>query len=860
VFVRSPMIGRTLGRYEITAKIGAGGMGEVYRARDTHLEREVALKVLAAGLLSDEAAHRRFRKEALTLSRLNHPNIAILHDFATEDGVDFLIMELIPGTSLRDKIAKCELLQHDAIGCGLQLADALAAAHDKGVIHRDLKPGNVMMTPEGRLKVLDFGLATLLRRTDDPDATLSIGTAGGAGAGTPPYMSPEQLRNQPVDERTDIWSCGVIIFEMAAGYLPFQGATGIEMSLAILHEPPKALPAETPVSLRDFVLRCLAKDPAQRYQRAGELRAALESVNSGIHSPQPTPRRWRGGRAFSIAIAALVLLAAGAWLMPHLRHEWKPLSAHPAGARTRLAVLPLTGTESNAERAFGNGMIETLTTGLTQLTDAHSLDVIPASEIRDKHISTLQEAYQQFGVNLGLEMELQTAGDQVRVSYSLVDPATHKQLRGDTITAAASDPFGLEDKVAQSVLKALQVEVGPDEQKAMSAHGTQQPTAYDFYLQGRGYLQNYYVPESLENAILELNHALQQDPNYALAYAGLGQAYWYKYTMTKNGTWIAGARSACEHSANLQHDLASGHACLGLVLDGTGKYEEAQKEYEDAVKLDPSDESLLTGLAGVYEHLDRPDDAEKTFQRVIALRPNWAGGYDRLGGFYFRGARYEQAADAYQHVIDLAPDGVSGYSNLGSVYVVQGRYEEALPVLERAQSIVPTNPLILSNIATAYFYLRRYSDAAQAFRKAVELDPKNSELWGNLGDAYYWAPGVRPQAAEAYRRAILLGEESLKVNSRDGGVLAYVAQYLAMLGEEKEASRKISEAVRLAPHDSQVWLSAAIVYWQLGKKEDTLHAMQQSIARGLPRSQLRDTPNFDTLRADPRFQNLLSGT
>lgn len=855
VIASTPIIGRTLGRYRITAKIGAGGMGEVYCARDTHLERDVALKVLLAGLLPDEAAHRRFRNEALTLSRLNHPNIATLYDFATEDGMDFITMELIPGRSLREKIAKHELLEQDGISCGLQLADALAAAHDKGVIHRDLKPGNVMMTPEGRLKVLDFGLATLLRRADDPNATRSTVPGGGAGAGTPPYMSPEQLNGQPIDERTDIWSCGVILYEIAAGCLPFEGETWIALSSAIVSKEPKPLPDEVSVSVRDVVYRCLEKDPAQRYQRAGELRAALEAVQSGTHVPRSKPRRWNARYWLAAAIAVLVLLAAGAWFL----REWKTTHAPPV-SRTRLAVLPLTGTQNDAENAFGNGMIETLTTSLTQLTDAHSLDVIPAREIREKHISTLREAYQQFGVNLGLEMELQKSGDMVRVSYSLVDPKTHKQLRGDTITASAADPFGLQDKVAQSVLKALQIELDPHEQKAIIAHGTQQPTAYDFYLRGRGYLQNYYNPQSLENAILLLNHALQQDPNYASAYAGLGEAYWYKYEKTKSEIWIERARTACTHSVALQDTLASGHACLGLVMDGTGKYEGAQKEYEDAVQLDPSDESAVAGLAKVYEDLDRPDDAEKTFQRAILLRPNSPEGYGLLGAFYYNRARYDDAAIAFRHVIDLAPDGSSGYSNLGSVYVAQGRYEEALPVLQRAQEIIPTDGLIRSNIATVYFCLRRYSEAADAYKKAVELDPDNYELWGNLGDAYYWAPGMRAQAAPAYRRAIDLGSKSLRVNPRDGETLGYIAQYRAMLGKGKEASQNISDALQLAPHDSQVWLSAAIIYVQMGRMADTLHAMQQAVATGLPKNQLRDTPNFDTLRSDSRFKALLSSS
>jgi serine/threonine protein kinase/tetratricopeptide (TPR) repeat protein len=851
------MIGRTLGRYEITEKIGAGAMGEVYRARDTNLDRDVALKVLAVELLSDEEARRRFRKEALTLSRLNHPNIAVLYDFGTEDGTDFLTMELIPGISLREKIAKGELLLSDVVGCGLQLADALVAAHDKGVIHRDLKPGNVMITPEGRLKVLDFGLAILLRRVDDPNATQSVASRGGTVVGTPPYMSPEQLRGQPVDERTDIWSCGVILYEIAAGHLPFQGGTGIEISSAILHELPKPFPTEVPVSLSALVHRCLAKDPAQRYQRASELRAALEAVQSGVQPSQGRTRGWNTRYAIIAAVALLLLIGAGS-LMIYLLHAHSPHAHDSAGARTRLAVLPLAGMENGEERAFGNGMIETLTTGLTQLTDAHSLDVIPASEIRDKHISTLQEAYQQFGVTLGLEMELQTAGDQVRVSYSLVDPRTHKELHGDTITAPASDPFALQDRVTQSVLNALQIELGPGERKVMTAHRTLQPTAYDFYLQGRGYLQSYTSPQNLEKAIAVLKRALEQDPDYAAAYAGLGEAYWYKYKMTTNETWIARARSACARSVALEEDLASGHACLGLLLDGTGKYEEAQKEYEDAVALNSSDDRAVAGLARVYEHLNRADDAEKTFKRAVLLHPNSPEGYGLLGWFYYDRAQYDQAANAFQRVIELAPEGLSGYSNLGSVYIAQGRYQEALPVLERAQSILPS-AIVLSNLGTAYFCLRRYQDAARVFSQAVQLRPQDYDLWGNLGDAYYWAPGQRSQAAGAYRRAIELGEKSLKVNPRDSEVLAYVAQYRAMLGDENEANRNIWQALHLAPHSPYVWLSAAIIYSQFGRQPQTLEALRQCVANGITPIQLRDTPNFDTLRGDPQFRQLLSG-
>ncbi len=293
-------------------------------------------------------------------------------------------------------------------------------------------------------------------------------------------------------------------------------------------------------------------------------------------------------------------------------------------------------------------------------------------------------------------------------------------------------------------------------------------------------------------------------------------------------------------------------------MDGTGKYEEAQKEYEDAVALNSSDDRAVAGLARVYEHLNRADDAEKTFKRAVLLHPNSPEGYGLLGWFYYDRAQYDQAANAFQRVIELAPEGLSGYSNLGSVYIAQGRYQEALPVLERAQSILPS-AIVLSNLGTAYFCLRRYQDAARVFSQAVQLRPQDYDLWGNLGDAYYWAPGQRSQAAGAYRRAIELGEKSLKVNPRDSEVLAYVAQYRAMLGDENEANRNIWQALHLAPHSPYVWLSAAIIYSQFGRQPQTLEALRQCVANGITPIQLRDTPNFDTLRGDPQFRQLLSG-
>jgi serine/threonine protein kinase/tetratricopeptide (TPR) repeat protein len=853
------MTGRTLGKYRVQEKIGAGGMGEVYRALDSNLDRIVALKVLPLGLLHDDSARKRFRKEALTLSRLNHPNIATIFDFDTQDGVDFLVMELIPGTPLKTKIANGALPVREVVEIGGQLAEALSVAHKNGVVHRDLKPGNLMLTPEGRLKVLDFGLATLMHPepVGDLDATRTAVTeVGGAPAGTLQYMSPEQLIGKTADERSDIWACGIVLYEMATGEFPFKGNTFVELSMAIVQGEAATMPAGLSGGIHDVIHRCLAKEPGKRFQNAREVQDALEAIHTGQTAPFEIPSIRKSRRAMSVAGAVAVLVALGAaagWFFLHGRQNAKPDPVK------RLAVLPYGGDANDpSSRAFGNGLIETLTTRLTQLSENRALEVIPASEMRGKGVSTLQQASQQFGANMGLEVTFETAGGMTRVTYILVDPKTHRELRGDTITASSSDPFALQDKVAESVVNALQITLRPEEQQALANHGTIQPAAYDFYLQGRGYLEGASTPTNIENAISVFNEALQRDPKYALAFAGLGESYWQMYVLTKKSEWVARAKSACEQSVSLKDGQSDGHVCLGLVFNGTGRYDEAVRQYQQAEQLDPTNDDAYTGLAYAYEKLGKLDEAEKTYKRAIAVRPNHSSSYNQLGTFYLQQSRYQEAAAMYSQVIALEPGGNRGYGNLGLIYLLQARYAEAVPLLERSEAIQPM-AITLSNLATGYFFLRKFSDAAHTYEEAVRLDDHNYEVWGNLGDAYYWAPGMRDKAPSAYRRAISLAEESLRVNGHDGDALGYLAQYHAMLGERRQALAYSKRALAVAPHDPDVILSTAITYNQLGETDKTISALQDAVAAGLPRNQLRDTPNFDKLRADSRFQRLQAG-
>ena len=858
-----------MSHYRILEPLGSGGMGVVYRAEDTTLGRTVALKFLSPQIVEDSKRVERFRAEARTASSLNHPNICTIYEVGQEDGELFIAMEYVEGRPLSEPLRAGGMPVETLLRYGRQIASALEHAHERGIVHRDLKPANVVVTPSGDAKILDFGLA---KRSEPEDlqrkTTQGVDTETSVGlTGTLPYMSPEQLEGGEIGPRSDIWSVGVILYEMASGTRPFRGENLYRLCTAIIQEPLPPLPQNVPAGLAAVIKQCLQKEPARRYQRASELRAALEALEiSGtavVVPPQPLARgeksNWKAAAWVGLGLAVLLLLGAGGWLT--LRNGGAAKSGSKTGIgvpeRVQLAVLPPNDVSGAEDNAFNEGLVETLTSRLTVLTEKHPLAVIPASEVRARKVATVDAARAEFGVNLGLVINVQHAAEQERVNYSLVDASTHQQLRGGTITAPRGDPFALQDQVSESVTQSLELQLQPQEKRALQAHGTTEPAAYDFYLQGRGYLQDFGQREKIESALTVFNRALQKDPGFAAAYGGLGEAYWRKYELTHESDLAKKASDACQQATSLNSSLAEGRACLGLIYQGTGKYEQARQEYAKAAELEPTLDAAQSGLARSYENLKRLDEAEKAYRAAIALRPNYWLGYNRLGAFYMRHGKWQQAAEMFAQVISLAPDSFMGYNNLGDVRMYQGNNSEAIPLLERSLAIRKT-PDATSNLGTAYFQLHRYADAASAYEQATQLDAQNYVLWGNLGDAYFWAPGRRAEAGAAYARAIALALETLRVNSRDAAALSSVGMYHAMLGERKAAIDYLGRALSVDAKRPDLLLNAAIAYQQLGETNSALDYLDKTVAAGLPAESLRDMPNFDSLRDNSRFKKLVS--
>jgi len=863
--------GTMLGSYEILAPLGQGGMGKVYKARDSRLDRIVAIKVLRADMAGFSEVRERFVREARTIASLNHPHICTLYDIGHQDGADFLVMEYLEGDTLAGRLERGPLSLEQTLQYATEIADALDKAYSKGVTHRDLKPSNIVLTSTGS-KLLDFGLAKLRREAgppalpaEPPITTDTISTPGEI-LGTLQYMAPEQLEGQDVDARTDIFALGAVVYEMATGKKAFGGQSRASVVAAILKGTPPPLTQSNPripVELERIVGKMLAKHPKDRYASAADLLvdlralrlvkepAAFRSVRNALLK-QRLPATVLGGAIIIIALLAL--------LSPQARERlgnW--FRINPLPHEKLVAVLPFAVMSSDANaRPFSDGLTETLTAKLTQLTVDPTLQVVPAPEIRTRGVSTIDDARKEFGVTLVVEGNLQRSGDQVRINIAMVDTRTRRQVRAESLTISASDPFAVQDQVVNAAVEMLNLEVQPSEREALQTHGTQVAGAYDFYLQGLGYLQNYDKMENIENAVKVFDTAIQLDPQYALAYAGRGEAYWRMYESSETSRkprWIESSRRDCERSLDLNKRLPSAHVCLGTVYKGTGHYEDAAAQFESAVAAEPTNDDAYRELADAYEHLGKRADAERTYRRAIELRPHYWAGYNRLGTFYYHQARYSEAAWMFSQVIALAPDTIRGYYDLGATYNSQGRYTDAIGMLQHSIAIGPTANAY-SNLGNAYFYLRRYGEASVAYEQAVKLNQNDYMLWWNLADGYYWAPGKRAQSAQAYRQAISLANEALRLNSRDAYAIGVLALCYAMLGERKSALGYLQTGLKLAPEDSEMRFKAALVYNQFGDITQTLGWLKKAIAAGLSAAVVSDTPNFDSLRSDRSFQEL----
>jgi serine/threonine protein kinase len=752
------LVGLELGHYRIVEKIGAGGMGEVYRARDEHLARDVAIKVLPPGTLIDESARKHFHKEALILSQLNHPNVATIHDFDTQQGVDFLVMEYIPGTTLSEKVAAGPLPEKEVLRLGVQLAEGLSAAHEHGVVHRDLKPGNLRLSSDGRLKILDFGLATLRRPVTETAATESFSETQ-TMAGTLPYMAPEQLLGGEIDARTDIHAAGSVLYEMATGQRPFANVERSQLIGAILRRPPRSPTALNPRLSPELVRiagKCLEKEPENRYQSAKELAIDLRRMGELssflISAPSPSRFPWRlasTGFVIMLALAAAVVLGRS-WV------QKRRSDISPPQIRS-LAVLPLENfSHDPAQEYFADEMTEALITDLAKL---NALRVISRTSIMQYKgmKKSLPQISKELGVDAVVEGSVQRSGNRVRITVQLIQASNDTHLWADSYERDLGDVLALQDEVAQDIADKIRLKLTPQEKMQLASARAVNPAAYEAYLQGRFFTREGTI-EGFQKSLESFQKAVEIDPGFALGYAELARSY-LRLGNTSNmpskrayekGTVAAlkalrmddtlsethvllaeikhlyewdqsGAEREYKRAIDLNPSLANAHGSYSLYLDHMARCEEAMAEAKTAKQLDP----LAIGrnvLLGIAFYCDRDyDQAIVQFQKELELDPTYFLAQHWLVYPYLSKGMYEEAiAEITQEARHKDLPETVVRSQLGVAYGLAGKREEAVKILDELRKKRNQEYVRPRAIASLYAALAEKKEAIEWLEKSYE--------------------------------------------------------------------------------------------------------------------------------------------
>ncbi|HEX7176524.1 MAG TPA: tetratricopeptide repeat protein [Pyrinomonadaceae bacterium] len=875
--------GREVGRYIIREPLGAGGMGVVYRAEDRVLGRAVAIKFIEKGGDHVGNAARRFLREARAASQLNHPNIVVVHEIAETDEHSYLVMELVRGSSLREHIRRRSLSLPEALDIAAQTASALADAHAHSLIHRDIKPENILVDQRGTAKLADFGLARAFEATrplsqEGAPTLAGVESLTGAGAvvGTLPYMSPEQLRKEPLDERTDVFSFGIVLHEMVAGRHPFAAASSFEIAAGILGRgrvETADLPAGLPEALRVLLVRLLEKDRVRRASSFVEIGRELNQIKRLVEGSASGAEGMMATQRFGAPVEAQnqtgrptapeVTSPTGRRTTPvSIVHD---SSHHPAGASAQslwtgaprtVLVLPFEAVGTQEETSFiGVGLASVIMTALAKVGD---ISVLSKAAGAGRAIETglgATELARELGANILLEGEVMRAGKNLRINARLSDVESGRVIWSDQYRGDESELFQIQDAVCESVASALKVSVSREARVEMAQPATNNIDAFELYSKGRAFLERRDQKGNVDLAAGMFYEALRMDQQFALAQAGLGECFWLKYEATREQLWVERAVAASDRALVLDPRQAQVRITLGIVYHGTGRLERAVEELERALELQPLSDDAHRWLGQCFMQLDQMERARSHFERAVELRPGYWDNYNWLGNFYYIAGDYTAAAEQFRRVIMFQPDSHLGYNNLGGIHCVLGRYDDAAAMHRRAIEIRPA-ATTYSNLGTDYFHLGLYEKALAAYRSAVEHEPGKDIYRRNLGDAFLRL-GREEEARAEYERACALLAEGLAVKPNNARQLGRLAVCQAKLGRAAEARLSAERATALEPRNTHLMYQSAVVHALTGDEAGAADWLGRALKHGYSRTEVECDPDLDALRESAAYKSLL---
>ena len=880
------LTGRTLGHYRVVEKIGAGGMGVVYRAEDTHLDRSVAVKVLSADAVADPERKRRFAQEARSASALNHANIIHIYDIDTAEGTDFIAMEFVRGQTLDQVIGRDGLDTRQAVKCAVQIADALAAAHSAGIVHRDLKPANIMVTDKGVVKVLDFGLAKLTDTSQDggfsTTRAASPVTEHGMIVGTVAYMSPEQAEGKTVDARSDIFSFGAVLYEMVTGRRAFAGDSTVGTLAAILHQEP-APNERIPPELETIIGRCLRKDPNRRSQHMGDVALALQDLADAKHTPvSPMPaappsqdrdltprrarRRWWAAAAMLCAVLAAALVL---WRVPALRSRLT--GARESAPIRSIAVLPFENLSGNPEQEyFVDGMTDAVTTELGKVSGFDKVSAWQSMKLYKKTTKPLGEIAREVNVDALVLGVVLREGNRVRISPKLFRITPEKQLWASSYDRELREVLSLQSEVAQAIAREVGVSIAGRQPGPPAAIASVNPEAYDYYLRGNQYLDQRMEESPERLAVQMFERAVALDSTFYQAHAKLAFAHcllWLNYYDRAESRRDA-AREAAEEALRLAPDSAESHVAIGYVYYlGYLDYTRALRELEIAQKLNTNDFQVESAIASVKRRQGRYEEAILHYDKATQLSPNQAQDFFNLAATYALLRRYPEAERPFQRALLLKPQG-QFYARKAWFALLEGRRDVARATLVEARE----KALNFPQMPYYWFQLEMYSGNSAAALSGLSSAPQSAFDW-----QFFYVPksllqaqvlalmGQSEPARRAYDAARTMLEGKLRTQPDDDRYYGSLGVAYAGLGRKKEAVEAGMKGMELCPPSKEAWRAAfrredmARIYVMVGEPEEAIKQLDSvlSVPAEISTYALLTDPTWAPLKTSPGFQDLI---
>jgi len=866
--------GQTVGHYRVLEKLGAGGMGVVYKARDTKLQRTVCLKFLPSETALSERDRQNLLQEARAASTLDHPNIGAIYGIEeSPERVPFIVMAYYEGQTLTEAMVSGAAAAQP-LDIMLQVARGVSAAHARNIVHRDIKPSNIIITTDSVAKIVDFGLARVISQ--------SAMTQSMHASGTLPYMAPEQVLGEAVTPACDVWALGVILVQLLTGTHPFVRDNPTAIGFAILNQPPTAMEL-LPASIAPIAYRALAKQVEHRYPSAREFLADLLTARNQLaastqstdpSSPTRTNAittkelkqlaelasisRWNTAQRQTskrVLYLAIVLLAVAviALLVPSVRSRLS--QAVPAAATDHIAVLPFDNVSGDpTNEAVAAGLMDSLTGELSNLNAGkQTLWVVPASVVRAQKVSDPTSAAKLLGVNLVVKGSIQRTGDDVRLRVDLIDARNLRQIGSASLEDRTADIGALQDEAVVRLAQLMNIELTADMLRSTGGRGS--PASYELYLKALGYMQRYDKAGNLDQAISALDESVRLDPQFALGFASLGECYRLKNVIDPKQKWVDQALANLQHAMQLNDRLAAPHVSLAWLESALGHHDLALQEYQKALGINPRDPEAVKGLAREYERAGRIADAEAGFKQAILLRPDYWDSYNALGSFYVRQQRYPEAITQFRRVLDLTPDNSAAYSNVAGVLLLIGdpaSQKEAEAALRRSLELSPSYAAY-TNLGRLYMSQKRYAEGVEVTRKALAMNDQNYEVWANLTVMLQWLHNDAA-AAESRARTFALLKQYVVAHPEDANAHSSLATHYAKAGDRTNAVREIETALALQPHDSTVLADAAEVYEDFGDRKRAIDSAEKSLKSGNSLDDLQVRLELQQLLRDPRFR------